>query len=59
MCHGVSDMKRRVVNREREEIFTMLGRLEQLQRAMPPFKGNAQEREALADFLESINKGGE
>ena len=59
MCHGAADMKRRVVNRDREEIFIMLGRLEQLQKAMPPFKGSVQEREALADFLGNINKGGE
>ncbi len=59
MCHGVADMKVRLVGREREEIFIMLGRLDQLQKAMPPFKGSPQEREALADFLSSLNQGGE
>ncbi len=59
MCHGAGDMKKRVATRERQEIFTMLGRLEQLQKAMPPFKGSAEEREALADYINSINQGGE
>ena len=58
MCHGVADMQRRVVKKERQEIFTMLGRLEQLQKAMPPFRGTAVEREALADFLAGLNQGG-
>lgn len=57
-CHIVPDIKRRVVNRDREDIFNMLGRLEQLQKAMPPFKGTPEEREALADFLNSLNQGG-
>jgi hypothetical protein len=51
-------MQRRVVKKERQEIFTMLGRLEQLQKAMPPFRGTAVEREALADFLAGLNQGG-
>lgn len=59
MCHGVSDMKRRTVNLERQDLFTMLGKLDQLQKAMPPFRGTAQEREALADFLDSNNQGGQ
>ncbi|MGB3211342.1 MAG: c-type cytochrome [Desulforhopalus sp.] len=59
MCHGVPDMKRRTADRGRTELFVMLGRLDQLQKAMPPFRGTAQEREALADFLLSINQGGE
>ncbi len=58
MCHGIEDMKVRVVTKDRQEIFTMLGMLDQLQIAMPPFKGTEKEREALADFLKSINKGG-
>ena len=59
MCHGVSDMKRRTVGLERQNLFTMLGKLDQLQKAMPPFRGTEQEREALADFLDSINQGGQ
>ena len=59
MCHGVEDMKKRVGARKRQEIFTMLGRLEQLQKAMPPFKGSEGEREALADYLNSISQGGQ
>ena len=59
MCHSLSDMKKRLVTRDRQEIFIMLGKLDQLQKAMPPFKGTELEREALADFLKSINQGGE
>jgi len=59
VCHGVPDMERKMAGREREEIFAMLGKLEQLQRAMPPFRGTPQEREALAYYLDSINQGGQ
>lgn len=59
MCHGLSDMKKILVNKDRQEIFTILGKLNQLQKAMPPFRGSEDEREALADFLKSINQGGE
>jgi mono/diheme cytochrome c family protein len=59
MCHGITDMKEKTENMDRQELFTLLGRLDQLQVGMPPFKGTEPEREALADFLESINKGGE
>jgi hypothetical protein len=59
MCHGITDMKEKTENMDRQELFTLLGRLDQLQAGMPPFKGTEPEREALADFLESINKGGE
>lgn len=59
MCHGVSDIKRKTVNLDRQDIFTMLGKLDQLQKAMPPFRGTEQERDALADFLDSNNQGGQ
>ena len=59
MCHGVSDMKKRTVSLERQDIFTMLGKLDQLQKAMPPFKGTTPERKALADFLASNKQGGQ
>jgi mono/diheme cytochrome c family protein len=59
MCHGITDMKEKTENMDRQELFTLLGRLDQLQAGMPPFKGTEPEREALADYLESINKGGE
>jgi hypothetical protein len=52
-------MKENTENMDRQELFTLLGKLDQLQVGMPPFKGSEPEREALADFLESINKGGE
>lgn len=59
MCHGITGMKENTKNMDRQELFSLLGRLDQLQVGMPPFKGTEPEREALADFLESINKGGE
>jgi len=59
VCHSVPDMEMKLADREREEIFVMLGELEQLQRAMPPFRGTPQERQALADYLDRINQGGQ
>ena len=59
MCHDELGIRRKVSNRERQEIFTMLGKLDQLQRAMPPFRGTVEERDALADFLNALNQGGQ
>jgi mono/diheme cytochrome c family protein len=56
-CHGLEDLQMKTAERDRPEIFSLLGRLEQVQKAMPPFRGSAAEREALADFLESLKKG--
>lgn len=58
MCHGVDEMAPMIGNIDRQEIFILLGRLDQLESAMPPFGGTVQEQEALADFLANINQGG-
>ncbi len=59
MCHGAEEMVPKIGSNDRQKIFTLLGRLDQLESSMPPFSGTAKEREALADFLASINQGGE
>jgi mono/diheme cytochrome c family protein len=58
MCHGVEEMAPMIGSIDRQEIFTMLGRLDELESSMPPFGGTTEEQEALADFLASINQGG-
>jgi mono/diheme cytochrome c family protein len=58
MCHGVEEMAPMIGNIDRQEIFTLLGRLDQLESSMPPFGGTTEEQEALADFLANINQGG-
>jgi len=57
MCHGLDDLTRKTAARDRETIFTLLGQLDQLQKAMPPFRGSPAEREALADFLDNLKHG--
>ena len=58
-CHAVKDMDIKIAQRTRLEIFDLLGRLSQVQKAMPPFKGTDQEREALAIYLDSLKQGGQ
>jgi mono/diheme cytochrome c family protein/cytochrome bd-type quinol oxidase subunit 1 len=58
MCHGIEEMAPMIGNIDRQEIFTLLGRLDQVESSMPPFGGTTEEQEALADFLASINQGG-
>jgi mono/diheme cytochrome c family protein len=57
MCHGLDDLTRKTAAQDRETIFTLLGQLDQLQKAMPPFRGSPAEREALADFLDNLKHG--
>ncbi len=58
-CHGMKIMERKMVNKTQDKIYDLLGRLPELQRAMPPFRGTEAEREALSQFLESLGKGGQ
>lgn len=58
ICHILPDLKSKTAKRNKAEIFTLLGRLEQVQKAMPPFKGTEEEKEVLADFLDSLKQGG-
>ncbi len=56
-CHGADEMVELTVSWDRAQIYTNLGRLQELVEGMPPFEGSADEREALADYLDSL-KGG-
>lgn len=58
MCHGPQQMSPKLAGKERAEIFDILGRLDELQRTMPPFRGTVAEKEILADYLFSISQGG-
>lgn len=59
MCHGLEDLQKKTSGRNRDEIFTLIGRLSMVQKAMPPFRGTEKERESLADFLDSLKHGGQ
>lgn len=53
-CHGVDDLTERTRAWDRQLIYTNLGRLPELVEAMPPFTGSEQERQTLADYLDSL-----
>lgn len=56
-CHEPDDMAEKVAERDRGEIFNILGHLEELVEDMPPFEGSSAERAALADYLDSLRGG--
>lgn len=58
-CHTVEDLGPSFDGMEQAEIVEMLGALNEISDEMEPFPGTASEREALADFLLGLNKGGE
>lgn len=57
-CHADTDMPEKLAQQDRQAIFTMLGKLNELSEEMEPFSGTPAEREALADYLDRLNKGG-
>ena len=58
VCHAPQDVAEKLADKNRVVIFDILGRLDQLQKTMPPFKGSMPEREALTDYVLSASKGG-
>lgn len=58
-CHEQADLSDPLAGRSKEEIFEMLGALNEISDEMEPFSGNASEQETLADFLFGLDKGGE
>jgi mono/diheme cytochrome c family protein len=58
-CHTVEDLAGSWSGVAKDEIVGMLKTLDEISEEMQPFSGSDEEREALADFLESINQGGE
>jgi mono/diheme cytochrome c family protein len=56
-CHGVDDLAEKTRAWDRQLIYDNLGRLPELADGMPPFTGSEQERQTLADYLDSL-KGG-
>ncbi len=57
MCHKVEDVTGNTAGMERQEIYTILGKLDELNDMMPPFGGTETERDALADYLHSLQQG--
>ena len=47
----------KTAGQDRQELYTLLGRLNELVKAMPPFTGTEEERQMLADYLHSLQQG--
>jgi len=58
-CHEVDDMVDPMQGTEKQEIVEMLQTLDEISEEMEPFSGTEQEQNVLADFLDSLNKGGQ
>ena len=58
-CHEIQAMGKIMTGQGKTEIFTMLGKLNELSDEMEPFSGTATEQEILAEFLENLNRGGQ
>jgi mono/diheme cytochrome c family protein len=59
MCHGAEGewpIGPRVTGKSAEELYAMLGRLSEINEAMPPFEGSDEERRALAEHLAAVGK---
>jgi mono/diheme cytochrome c family protein len=62
MCHGQGSewpMAGYIKGRSKQELYDVIGRLEQLNAMMPPFGGSEAEREALAEYLAGLDGEGE
>ena len=61
LCHGEGTdwpLEPRLQGKSEEEIFEILGRLPDLNEAMPPFEGTDEERRDLTRFLKTRMSGG-
>lgn len=56
-CHVAEDLAAPLEGQGTNEIVELLGKLNEISEEMPPFAGTAEEGEALAGFLDSLNKG--
>jgi mono/diheme cytochrome c family protein/cytochrome bd-type quinol oxidase subunit 1 len=59
MCHGADGewpIGARVKGKTAEELYELIGRLPQVNEAMPPFEGSDEERRALAEHLAALGK---
>lgn len=58
MCHNeVEEVTETTAGMERQKIYTILGKLDEFNDMMPPFAGTEAERDALADYLYSLQQG--
>jgi mono/diheme cytochrome c family protein len=57
-CHAAEEMPEKFAGMDRAEILDLLGRLGEINDEMPPFSGTSEEKESLADYLETL-KGGQ
>lgn len=58
-CHELSEMVEIVEGQGKAELVTILGELNEISDEMEPFSGTAEEQDILAEFLESVQKGGQ
>lgn len=58
-CHEGDDMVDPMQGVEKQEIVEILQTLNEISEEMEPFSGTEQEQNVLADFLDSLNKGGQ
>ena len=53
-CHAAEEMPDKFAGMDRAEVVDLLGRLDEINDEMPPFSGTPEEKEALADYLETL-----
>jgi mono/diheme cytochrome c family protein len=56
-CHEVKDMAAAMQGWDQRQIIDILGRLAEINEEMPPFAGTPVEKEALADYLDTLAGG--
>jgi len=56
-CHAPEEMPEKVAGKDKQELYEILGRLNELNEEMEPFAGTDEERRALAGHLETLAGG--
>ena len=56
-CHASEEMPEKLTGRSNQELFDLLGRLNELSEEMEPFAGTDEERQVLAGYLETLAGG--
>lgn len=56
MCHGPDgDVPFKAAHRSAEQLYELIGRLPSIDDAMPAFEGSDQERQAIADYIATLD----
>ncbi|KAB2888482.1 MAG: cytochrome C [Desulfobulbaceae bacterium] len=56
-CHAPEELPEKIAGRDKQELYELLGRLNELNEEMEPFAGTDEERRALAGHLETLAGG--